>query len=313
MLRRGRGPVKAAPAPLRYTRAAVDPAARAGAAPAALRAAGWMALSIASFVLMSVAARQLSGRMHTIEILFFRSLVSLALLLALRPRLGAEAFTTRQPALQLARNVVHFGGQYSWVWGIALAPLAVVTAIEFTTPIWVALLGALLLGERVAPHRWAAIAGGLAGVAMIVRPGTAAFGAPAVVVLAAAFCFAGSVLMVKRLLRTDRVVAVLFHMSLIQLPLGLVPALFVWVAPGWADAPWLLAIGLSALGAHYGLTRALALADASFVLPIDFLRLPCVAAVARLAYGEPIDGWTLLGAGVIFAGNYWSVRREARG
>ena len=271
-----------------------------------------MGASIASFVLMAVAARQLSGRMATAEILFLRSAVSLLILLALRPRLGADAFATRRLPLHLARNVIHFGGQYAWVWGIALAPLAVVTAIEFTTPVWVALLAAALLREHLPPARRVAIALGIAGVVIIVRPGVSAFGRPALIVLAGAFCFAASILVVKSLLRTDRVTTVVFYMSLIQLPMGLAGSLFVWVRPAPSDAPWLAAMGATALSAHYAMGRALALGDASFVLPIDFLRLPVVALAALLLYGERIDGWTMLGAALIFAGNYWSVRHETR-
>ena len=186
----------------------------------ALRATGWMIASIASFVLMTVAARQLTGRMSTFEILFLRSLVALAILLALRPRLGAGAFATHRLRLHVARNLVHFCGQYAWVWGIAITPLAVVTAIEFTTPVWAALLAALLLGERLSPPRWTAIASGVTGILVIAHPGTSAFGRGALIVLAGAFCFAASILVVKTLLRTDRVTAVVFYMSLMQLPLG---------------------------------------------------------------------------------------------
>jgi drug/metabolite transporter (DMT)-like permease len=269
-----------------------------------------MALSIASFVLMSIAARQLAGRIPTIEILFCRSVVSLLVLLVIMRRLGLEAFVTRRPGLHIVRNLIHFGGQYAWVWAIAVAPLAVVTAIEFTTPMWVAFLAAAFLGEQIAVHRWVAIAAGLAGVALIVRPGVAAVSPATLVMLGAALCYAGSNLCVKALLRTDRVIAVLFHMSLIQLPLGLLPSLLVWVNPRWSDAPWLLAMGITALGAHYSLGRALSLADASYVLPMDFLRLPVIALVALVLYGERIDAWTILGAAIIFAGNYQSVRRE---
>ena len=101
-------------------------------------------------------------------------------------------------------------------------------------------------------------------------------------------------------------------MSLIQLPLGLAGALPAWVWPVMGDLPWVFAMGLTSLTAHYSMARALSLGDASFVLPIDFLRLPCIAVAALLLYGEPIDGWTLAGAVFIFAGNYWSVRRETR-
>ena len=278
----------------------------------ALRAAGWMAVSIASFVLMAVAARQLSGHMAPAEILMLRSVASLAILVLLRPWLGPDAFSTRRPGLHVARNLIHFVGQYAWVWGIALAPLAVVTAIEFTTPVWVALLAALLLGEHIPPPRRMAIAAGIIGVLVIVRPGGTAFGPAALIVLAGAFCFAASILAVKRLLRTDGVTAVVFYMSVIQLPMGLVASAFVWVRPAPGDVPWLVAMGATALSAHYAMGRALALGDASFVLPIDFLRLPLVALTALLLYGEPIDAWTMVGAALIFAGNYWSVRHEAR-
>lgn len=293
--------------------APVDASPRSRPAPSVvLQAAGWMGCSIAAFVLMSVAARQLAGRVPTIEILFFRSVVSLVILLALMPRLGPEMLVSRQLGLQVVRNVIHFGGQYTWVWGIGLAPLAVVTAVEFTTPMWVAMLAALVLGERLVAHRWAAIAGGLAGIALIVRPWTAGMGAETLVVLAAALCFAGSTLCVKALLRTDRPVTVVFYMSVIQLPIGLVPSLFVWVTPTWADAPWLLAMGVTALGAHYSMAQALSRADASFVLPMDFMRLPFIAAAGWTLYGEAVDAWTIAGALLIFAGNYWSVRQESR-
>jgi drug/metabolite transporter (DMT)-like permease len=271
-----------------------------------------MTASIASFVLMTVAARQLTARMATFEILFLRSLVALVILAAIRPRLAADAFATRRPGLHVARNLVHFCGQYAWVWAIALTPLAVVTAIEFTTPVWVALLAALLLGERITPPRWAAITGGVVGVLVIVRPGTSALSPGALIVLAGAFCFASAILIVKTILRSDRVTAVVFYMSLIQLPLGLLGALFAWVWPGPGDLPWICAIGLTSLTAHYSMGRALSLGDASFVLPIDFLRLPCIALAALLIFGERIDGWTMAGAAFIFAGNYWSLRRETR-
>jgi drug/metabolite transporter (DMT)-like permease len=278
----------------------------------ALRAAGWMAVSIASFVLMAVAARQLSGHMAPVEILFVRSAVSLLILVLLRPRLGVGAFATRRLGLHIVRNIIHFAGQYAWVWGIAFAPLAVVTAIEFTTPVWVALLATALLREHLPPPRLVAVAAGIVGVLIIVRPGASAFGPAALIILAGAFCFAAAILFVKALLRTDSVTAVVFYMSVIQLPMGLAGSLFVWVRPLISDIPWLAAMGATALSAHYAVGRALALGDASFVLPIDFLRLPVVGLTALLLYGEGLDEWTMLGAALICGGNYWSVRHEAR-
>jgi drug/metabolite transporter (DMT)-like permease len=271
-----------------------------------------MAASIASFVLMMVSARQLTNHLTTVEILFLRSFVALVILLVIWPRLGIEAYATHRLHLHVIRNVIHFCGQYAWVWGITLAPLAVVTAIEFTMPVWVALLAAVFLRERIASHRWVAIAGGIAGVLAIVHPGASAFGPAALIVLSGTFCYAGAVMIAKALLRTDRVTALVFYMSLLQLPMGLVGSVFVWVWPVWSDAPWIAAIGASGLTAHYAMGKALSLGDVSFVLPMDFLRLPCIALAALAIYGERIDGWTIMGALLILAANYWSVREEAR-
>jgi drug/metabolite transporter (DMT)-like permease len=271
-----------------------------------------MAASIASFVLMMVSARQLTNHLTTVEVLFLRSLVALVILLVIWPRLGIEAYATHRLHLHVIRNVIHFCGQYAWVWGITLAPLAVVTAIEFTMPVWVALLAAVFLRERIASHRWVAIAGGIAGVLAIVHPGASAFGPAALIVLSGTFCYAGAVMIAKALLRTDRVTALVFYMSLLQLPMGLVGSVFVWVWPVWSDAPWIAAIGASGLTAHYAMGKALSLGDVSFVLPMDFLRLPCIALAALAIYGERIDGWTIMGALLILAANYWSVREEAR-
>src|SRR5262249_25276194 len=149
----------------------------------------------------------------------------------------------------------------------------------------VAALATVILGERIGPHRRVAILCGLAGVALIVRPGVNAIGAGTAVALGAALGFAGSTLCVKTLLRTDRVAAVVFHMSVIQLPLGLLPSLPVWTTPALRDVPALIAMGVTGLTAHYSMGRALAVADASFVLPMDFLRLPVIALIGLVLYG----------------------------
>jgi drug/metabolite transporter (DMT)-like permease len=118
--------------------------------------------------------------------------------------------------------------------------------------------------------------------------------------------------MVKALTRTDDAKVIVFNMALMQLPLGLIPALFHWVTPGWTDLPWLGLMGVTGLSAHYAMARALALAELTVVLPMDFLRLPGIALVGLLAYGEALSASTLVGAGLIFGGNYWSVWRERR-
>ena len=255
--------------------------------PAIARAAFWMIGSLASFIALAIAVRELSRDMGTFEILFFRSLIGLALMFPFVIRY--QSLRSRRPGLQLTRNSVHFIGQYLWAFAVALLPLADVFALEFTTPIWVTLLAVVVLQERLTPPRLIAIAGGFIGVLIILRPGLTVFDPRALLVLAAAMSFAGSVVMVKLLTRHDTALTIIFYMALMQLPMALIPALFNWVTPVWAHLPWLIVAGITGFSAHYTMARALKIADASVIQPIDFLRLPLIAL---LGYTLTVKRWT---------------------
>lgn len=278
----------------------------------ALRGALWMGGALLSFSLMAVAVRELLRTMASFEILFLRSLVSFVLVLAVLPRFGLAVLRTRRFGLHVVRNVLHFGGQYAWVYAIAMLPLATVFAIEFTMPVWAAVLAMLVLGERLNRGRTVMLVLGLAGILIILRPGFGIVQPAALVMLAGSFAFASTMIATKRLSENDSALAVLFYMSAIQLPLGLIPALPGWVAPTLTDVPWTVAVGGAALSAHYCMTRAVRIADAMLVIPIDFLRLPLIAVVGMLFYREPLEMPILLGAALIFAGTYYSIRRESR-
>jgi len=280
--------------------------------PAAARGALWMGGALLSFSVMAVAARELvRGGMDSLEILFLRSVVSAALVAAMLPRMGVARLRTRLFPLHLFRNVLHLLGQYTWIYAIALLPLATVFAIEFTMPVWTAILAALVLGERLNQGRIVMLVLGLAGVALILKPGLAAIQPAALVMLGGAFVYACSLIATKRITREDSTYAVLFYMQAIQLPIAFVLALPVWVTPAALDLPWIVAMGACGLAAHFCMTRALRIADATVVAPIDFLRLPLIAAVGTVVYGEPLDWTVFLGAGVIFAGTYYCIRRES--
>lgn len=272
----------------------------------------WMTGTLVSFTAMAVAVREVSDTMQSFEILFFRSLVGLAIVLPLVLMHGLGSVRTNRLGQHVIRNVVHFGGQLGWVYGIAVLPLAVVTAIEFTTPVWTAILAMLFLGEKLTRGRVVAIVFGLGGVLVILRPGIEIVQVAALIVLASSICYASTHIFTKKLTATDTPLAILFYMTLVQLPLGLVPALFEWVPPTLADVPWLVTLGASALSAHYCLARAFRLADATIAVPMDFLRLPLVAFVGFLLYAEEFEVAVLAGAALIFAGNYYNIRRESR-
>jgi len=280
--------------------------------PVALRGALWMVGALLSFSLMAVSVRELLRTMGSFEILFLRSLVSFVLVLAVLPPFGLGALRTRHFGLHLVRNVLHFSGQYAWVYAIAMLPLATVFAIEFTMPVWTALLAIPILGERLNRGRTVMLVLGLAGILVILKPGFGVVHPAALVMLAGSFAYASTMIATKRLSGSDSALAVVFYMSVVQLPLAFVPALPGWVAPALVDLPWILAIGAAGLSAHYCLTRAMRIADATLVVPIDFLRLPLIAVVGMLFYGEPLEFSIMLGAAMIFTGTYYSVQRESR-
>jgi drug/metabolite transporter (DMT)-like permease len=268
--------------------------------------------ALLAFSLMAVAVRELLRILGTFEILFLRSLVSLVIVLAILPWFGMRALRTRLLGVHVVRNLFHFGGQYAWVYAIGMLPLATVFAIEFTMPVWTAVLAVLILGERLDRSRVTMLALGLAGILIILKPGFEQVSPAALAMLAGSFAYAATMITTKQLAGRDTAFAVLFYMSAIQVPLGLFPALPGWVTPGLADMPWIIAVGASGLGAHYCLTRALRAADATLVVPIDFLRLPLISVIGIALYGEPLELTTLLGAAVIFSGTYYSIRRQSR-
>jgi drug/metabolite transporter (DMT)-like permease len=281
--------------------------------PVALRGALWMVGALVSFSVMAVSVRELLQSVGNFEILAIRSFMSLLFLLFLLPRHGLAALRTRHFGLHVLRNVFHFGGQYAWVYAISLLPLATVFAIEFTMPVWAAVLAMIFLGERLNPGRVVMLVLGVAGVLVMLRPGMAVIQPAALVMLLGAFAYASTMIATKRLAGHDSAFAILFYMAVIQLPLGLIPALPQWVWPGLRDLPWVVALGVVGLSAHYCMTRAFRIADAMVVVPIDFLRLPLIAVVGALAYGEPLDLAIMVGAAVIFAGTFYSIRRESMG
>jgi drug/metabolite transporter (DMT)-like permease len=267
---------------------------------------------VASLSLLAIAARELAPRHNPMELQVVRHGMSLLILAPFVIRAGLRSFQTTNLKLQLFRNVSHFAATIGWYTAVTLLPLAEVFAIEFTTPVWVAVLAVLFLGEKMNVGRVVALVLGIAGILVILRPGFNDVGPGTWMMVATAFGFAIANACTKGLTRTDSVLTVLLWMSMLQGLMAVVGASFDWTAPTVDEIPWLIVIGVTGLGAHYSLAKALTLADVSLVNPVDFLRLPLIAVVGFLAYGEGVDVLVLVGAGIIFFGNYYSIRRENR-
>jgi len=276
----------------------------------ALRGVLWMLGAVLSFAVMAIAVRELLRHMGILQILALRTLVTLLLVCTTIPRHGFAPLRTRRFPVHATRAALHLAGQFCWMYAIGALTLATVFAIEFTMPVWTALLAAAFLGERLNRGRVVQLLLGLVGVAIILRPGLGAFHAAALVMVLGSMFYAGNMIFTKRLSATDSALAVTFWMSAVQMPLTMAAALPGWVAPVLADLPWILAIGAGSFAAHYSMTRAMKIADATLVVPIDFIRLPLIAVVGALFYAEPFDPMVIVGAAVIFAGTYYSLSRE---
>lgn len=281
-------------------------------APSIPKAAFWMVLSIASFLTMSVAGRATTAELNVFQVLELRSVIGFFILLPLVMMSGGfAAMRTRRPLAHIARNVIHYTGQAAWLYALTLIPLAVLISIEFTTPIWTAILAVSFLGEKLSRPRLAAIVLGLIGVVVIVRPGVGSIDPGHLVVLGAAVCFGISLVLVKSLTRTDSVVRIIFWMLVIQSAVGLVPALYEWRNPSLALWPWIFIIAFTGMSSHFCLARALVYADATIISPMDFLRVPLSALVGWLLYSEQIDIFTAGGALLILMGNLLNLQRKA--
>jgi len=266
--------------------------------------------AVLSFAAMAIAVRELQRHMGSFEIVFLRSVGMLLITLALLPRHGIGAVRTRRFAEHFWRNTIHFLGQVLWVYSIGALALATVFAIEFTMPVWTAILAAIFLHEKLTAPRLVQLVLGLAGVLIILRPGGGEFHPAALAMIVGSLCYASSLIFTKRLSSTDSALAILFWMSVIQTPISFALAYSQWVPPQAVDVPWIIGVGCGAFFAHYCMTRSMMLVDATVAVPIDFIRLPLIAVVGALAYNETFDPMVIVGAAVIFSGTYYSLSRE---
>lgn len=275
-----------------------------------LKAALWMLGAIASFSAMAVAGRAVSHALDTFEIMTYRSLVGIVVLWVILTLTGQWRQVTRRSfGTHVVRNAAHFTGQNLWFYAVTAIPLAQVFALEFTSPIWVVLLSPLILGEPLTRLRLMSVLAGFVGILIVARPSPDTISPGLIAAASSAVFFALSVMYTRLLTRTETVLCIMFWLTLMQAVFGIIFS--AWdgdmVAPSAQTLPWLVLIGLAGLLAHYCLTSALAIAPATVVVPIDFVRLPTIAIVGMLLYDEALDAWVFIGAAVIFAANYANI------
>jgi drug/metabolite transporter (DMT)-like permease len=275
----------------------------------------WMAGALVCFSGSAIAVRLLAGPVGAFEILTIRNaggLVILVAALAVRPPL--RHFLPPGPLrLHVLRNVLHYAGQYGWNYAVITLPLATVFALEFTAPIWLAVLAVPLLGERLTLSRAGAIVLGFLGVLVILRPGNESFQPVALSMLATAFAFAATAVCTKALTRDVSTFTILIWMNLLQLPVSLALSDLTFVTR--LETPQIvgaLLLSFTGVASHLCLTQAYRHGDAIVVMPLDFLRIPMIALVGWQFYGERLDPFVFAGAVLIIGGIIWNLSAEAR-
>ena len=272
---------------------------------AALWMAGWLALML----IVAIAGRETTRELNVFQIMELRSFLGLCMLYPLiRLSGGLAAMKTARPLQHIGRNLIHYAAQLGWFFALTLIPLGQVVSIEFTMPIWTAILAASFLGERMTVWKVSAIVLGVVGVIVIVRPVAGEINPGQMIALGAAVGFGISIAMMKSLTRTEKTLAIIFWMLVIQSAAGFFPSLYVWRWPSAYAWGWIVVIAFCGTFSHYCMARAMLYADATVVVPMDFLRVPLTAAAGWLIYSERLDMFTVLGAALILTGNLLNLK-----
>jgi drug/metabolite transporter (DMT)-like permease len=276
-----------------------------------MRAALLMLGSTMAFGLMAVAIRYATRSVPTQEVAFFRNAFGLLALLPMLLRPGRASLRTQQLPRYLLRSAIGLASMLCAFWAIGHLPMSQAISLSYSTPLFVTIAAVLWLGETVRTRRWAAVVVGFIGVLIIVRPGSDSFTPGILVAVLAAVLSSLVAIQIKQLTRVDSADAVVLYTYVFWVPLSLVPALFVWVWPAGMAWLWLAATGLFGTVGQLLWTRALRLGDVSALTPISFMQLPLVATLGWLLFGERLDRWTVIGAGIILAANAYIAHREA--
>ena len=278
-----------------------------------MKATVWMIGAMFSFSFMAVSGRELATSLNTFEIMLYRSIIGFLIVLAI----GYFAKTLveikgARLSLHLFRNLAHFSGQNLWFLAVASIPFSQLFALEFSTPVWVALLAPFFLGEVLTRQRVLAIMLGFTGVLIVARPDINQLDFAVVAAVACAVCFAGSMMATKKLTSDQSITCILFWLTLMQLAMGLVATVFMGTItfPEGINIIWIVVVGIGGLTAHFCITNALTLAPAIVVIPLDFMRLPLISVIGFLIYDEAFELPILVGAVVIFIAILLNLRAE---
>lgn len=272
----------------------------------------WMIVAGFSFTAMLVCVRALEGRYPSVEVVFFRAFVGLIFVLPPLIRTGIRGLHTNHFPLHISRASFSLLAMVVYYYAVPFIPLADSTTYSFIIPLFVTLGAVLFLKEKVDGPRWTATIVGFIGVVIVLRPGQGGLSLPVLMMMLSVLFYAGAWISMKFLTRTDEAAVIVFYQNILIVPLALVPTLFIGRLPTWEDLLILIGVGLFGSYAHYCQAKSFGSADASAVMPFDFLRLPFSVTCAWFLFEEPTDIWTWIGAMIIFGATYYITWWESR-
>lgn len=271
----------------------------------------WMLTTGVLFILVTALVKYMGPRLPAAEAAFIRYGLGLVFLLPSLAAMRAAELTRRQWSLFGLRGVCHALGVMLWFYAMTRIPIAEVTAMNYLAPIYVTIGAAIFLGEKLAIRRIVAVIMGLAGAAIILRPGFREISEGHLAMLIAAIVFAGSYLLAK-VLADEAKPGIVVGMLSIFVTLGLAPmAIPVWIAPTWEELGILFLVAIFATSGHYTMTLAFAAAPVTVTQPITFLQLVWATALGAVAFAEPVDIWVIIGGFVILGSVTFITWREA--
>ena len=279
-------------------------------APGTLKGAIWIILASFCFAMMSVTIRLAASGVDPLEVVFFRNVFNLLFMLPWFLKIGVSGLRTARLGLHFIRTASSLTSMFLWFTALTLLPLAEATSLSFTAPLFATAGAALFLAEDVRLRRWLAVGFGFVGALIILRPGIEVVTPGALLMLTGSIFVAISILLVKVMSRTESPNTMVLMVALIATPISAIPLFWVWEMPQGITWFWLACVGAAATAGHLCFNRAMGSADASAVLPYEYMRLIFVALMGFLLFSEVPDAWTWAGSLVIFVAGIYIANRE---
>lgn len=270
-----------------------------------------MILALFMFTVMGICIRLSAAHLPVIEVVFFRNFLAVLILMPLVARAGFGSLRMKRPKLFLLRAAINAVGMFCGFTALTLIPLAQMTALSFTTPLFVTIGAVLFLGEVIRVRRIAAICVGFLGTLIILQPGVVDITSGALLALISALTIAMASLIVKTLTRSESQHAIVTWMVVMQAPLALIPSLWFWQWPDLLTWGFLWCMALAGTIAHLCFTRAFSLVDITALQPLEFIKLPFAVILAWIIFTEWPGLWTFVGGAVIFTSTVYITQREA--